>query len=29
MWPKVHEVGNKWRATVREEVEAILAAIRD
>ena len=26
--PKVHEAGNKLRATVREEVEAILAVIK-
>ena len=26
--PKVHEAGNKLRATIREEVEAILAAIK-
>jgi Spy/CpxP family protein refolding chaperone len=27
--PKVHEAGNKLRATVREEVEAILAVLKD
>ena len=26
--PKVHEAGNKLRATVREEMEAILAVIK-
>ena len=26
--PKVHEAGNKLRATVREEVEAIVAVIK-
>jgi Spy/CpxP family protein refolding chaperone len=26
--PKVHEAGNKLRATVREEAEAILAVIK-
>jgi Spy/CpxP family protein refolding chaperone len=26
--PKVHEAGNKLRATVREEVQAILACIK-
>jgi Spy/CpxP family protein refolding chaperone len=27
-WPKVHEAGNKLRALVREEVEAIVAVIK-
>jgi Spy/CpxP family protein refolding chaperone len=27
--PKVHEAGNKLRATIREEVEAIVAVIKD
>ena len=27
--PKVHEAGNKLRATVREEVEAIVAVLKE